>query len=120
MSNQKRQLRSRRQHRIRAKIKGTAQRPRLSVFRSNTATYAQIIDDVTGKTLFAADDRQTKKVSQTDMSAKCAKAYEVGLNIGKQATEKNIKQIVFDRGGYRYHGRVKCLAEGARAAGLEF
>jgi len=120
MSNQKRQLRSRRQHRIRTKIKGTAQRPRLSVYRSNYATYAQVIDDVSGKTLFAVDDRQIKKTSQKEMSAKCAKAYEVGKTIGKQAADKNIKQVVFDRGGYRYHGRVKCLADGARAAGLEF
>lgn len=106
----------RRKHRTRVKIKGTAQRPRLSVFRSLKHIYAQIIDDEKGQTLVAASDR--------DLSAKFDKretiAYETGKILAKRALEKKIKKIVFDRGGYKYHGRIKALAEGVREGGLEF
>jgi len=120
MSIHKSQARKNRQRRIRSKIKGTASRPRLAVFRSNSHIYCQLIDDANGQTLLSFDDRQVKKTSQPDLTAKCALAYEVGANIGQAAIDKKISQVVFDRGGYRYHGRVKSLAEGARSAGLNF
>lgn len=113
-------LRKRRSVRIRSQIIGNSKRPRLCVFRSNSNIYAQIIDDAAGKTITGVDDRQIKKISQKELSAKVAKAYEVGLQIGKIAQEKNITEVVFDRSGYRYHGRVKALADGARASGLKF
>ena len=96
--------RLRRHARVRKNISGTAERPRLNVFRSLNNIYAQIIDDVTGNTLAAA--------SSLDK--------EVGMLVAKKAAEKGIKQVVFDRGGYVYHGRVAALAEGAREGGLEF
>ncbi len=107
--------RYRRQVRIRAKISGTATRPRLAVFRSNTHIYAQLIDDTKGITLGAASDLKLKKQgTKTDMAKK------VGEAIAKVATEKWIKEVVFDRGGFAYHGRVKALADAAREAGLQF
>ena len=107
--------RFRRQVRIRAKISGTATRPRLSVFRSNTNIYAQLIDDNAGVTLGAASDLKLKKEgTKTDMSKK------VGEAIAKIAAEKWIKEVVFDRGWFAYHGRVKALADAAREAGLQF
>ena len=118
--NIKQNLRKRRRARIRSKINGTSLKPRLSVFRSNTNIYAQLIDDTAGITLVACDDRKIDKTNHKELKAKTAKAYEVGTNIAKLANEKKINQIVFDRGGYRFHGRVKALAEGARAGGLKF
>lgn len=106
--------RERRRVAIRAKIKGTSERPRLVVFRSLNSIYAQIIDDSAGKTLCAASDMKSKK------KGKVEKAKEVGQNIGKLAKEKKIGSIVFDRAGYKYHGRVKALADAAREAGLVF
>jgi large subunit ribosomal protein L18 len=102
-------LRDRRRTRIRAKIKGTAERPRLSVFRSNKHISAQLIDDVAGETLVASSG-----------GGNVAAAGEVGRDLAKKALELKIKNVVFDRGGYKYHGRVKALAEAARENGLEF
>ena len=107
--------RKKRHLRIRNKISGTAERPRLSVFRSNKHIYAQAIDDVRGETLVSASDRDLKK----DGSDKEI-AGKVGKILAKKALKTGIKEVVFDRGGYRYHGRVKALAEGARDGGLKF
>ncbi len=108
--------RIRRHRRVRAKVSGTAQRPRLSVFRSNKYIYAQIIDDVEKRTLVASSDLRLNLSSGTKME----KAREVGKDIAKKAKEKGIEQVVFDRGGYLYAGRVRALAEGAREGGLIF
>lgn len=107
--------RLRRQLRIRAKISGSAVRPRLSVYRSNANIYAQLIDDVTGKTLCAASDLKI-----TDKLTKSQRAAKVGEEIASKAKELNISEIVFDRGGFAYHGRVKALADAARSTGLKF
>ena len=106
-----------RHDRVRRKISGTAECPRLCVYRSNTNLYAQIIDDVAGNTLVSAStlDKDVKTKHANKEAAK-----EVGTLIAKKAAEKNIKTVVFDRGGYIYHGVVKELAEAAREAGLEF
>ena len=113
-SNKQRLLRHRR---VRAKISGTAECPRLDVFRSNKHIYAQIIDDTTGRTLCAASS--TSKDFDGIGSNKEA-AEKVGKAIAEKALGLGIKNVVFDRGGYIYHGRVQALAEGARSAGLEF
>ncbi|MCK9352301.1 MAG: 50S ribosomal protein L18 [Candidatus Paceibacterota bacterium] len=113
----KSQKRERRHSRIRAKVLGNAERPRLSVFRSNKFIYAQIVDDETGKTLAASSDRAVKK---TKNAGKVAGAKTVGMEIAKLAKEKNISKVVFDRGGYLYTGRVKAVSEGAREGGLSF
>ena len=102
--------------RIRRKIEGTAERPRLAVFRSGKNTYAQLIDDVTRKILASAS---TLKAGLKSGSNKDAAKY-VGSELAKKAISKNIKSVVFDRSGYVYHGRVKALAEAAREAGLDF
>ena len=109
--------RERRHKRVRTKISGTPECPRLCVFRSNTNVYAQIIDDTKGVTLVQAStlDKEVKTKHSNKEAAK-----EVGTLVAKRAIEKNIKNVVFDRGGYIYHGVVKELAEAARAAGLEF
>ena len=109
--------RTRRHARVRTKVSGTAERPRLCVYRSNTNIYAQIIDDVAGNTLVSCStlDKDIKTKHANKEAAK-----EVGTLIAKKAIEKNIKKVVFDRGGYIYHGVVKELAEAAREAGLEF
>jgi large subunit ribosomal protein L18 len=107
--------RIRRHKRVRAKITGSLEKPRLCVFRSNSHIYGQLIDDATGSTIVAASDIELKK-----KDAKTSLSKEVGILLAKKAIEKNISQIVFDRGGYQYHGRVKALAEGAREAGLKF
>ncbi len=103
--------------RVRKKISGTPERPRLSVYKSLTGIYAQIIDDVNGKTLVAAStlDKEVKTKASNIEAAK-----EVGALVAKRATKAGIKTIVFDRGGYQYHGKVKALAEAAREGGLEF
>jgi large subunit ribosomal protein L18 len=103
--------------RIRAKISGTAERPRLAVFRSVKHIYAQIIDDATGHTIAAASSNE-KSASIT--GGNVAGAKEVGRLVAERAKEKGIKSVVFDRGGYLYHGRIKALADAAREAGLEF
>ena len=109
--------RARRHARVRRKISGTAERPRLCVYRSNTNLYVQVIDDVAGKTLVSASTLD--KEGKTKYANKEA-AKEVGALIAKRALEKNIKDVVFDRGGYIYHGVVKELAEAARNGGLNF
>ena len=108
--------RIRRHVRVRQKISGTAECPRLNVFRSNANIQAQIIDDVKGVTLVSASSMQLKLENGGNVEA----AKAVGTELAKRALEKNIKAVVFDRGGYIYHGRVKALAEAAREAGLEF
>lgn len=112
--NAKMKGRLKRKVRIRKKVNGTAERPRLCVFRSTSHIYAQVIDDVAGKILVSASSLKLGNKSGKDL------AQEVGSKIGKQATEKSIKSVVFDRGGYVYHGRIKTLADAAREAGLEF
>ncbi|MBU0667587.1 50S ribosomal protein L18 [Patescibacteria group bacterium] len=106
--------RLRRRIRVRAKIRGTAKRPRLVVFRSLLHHYAQLIDDDKGVTLANASDLKEKKGRKSD------KARNIGLKIAEIAKEKKITVCVFDRNGYRYHGRVKAIAEGAREGGLQF
>ena len=118
VSKTNRQLeRARRHARVRNKISGTAERPRLCVFRSNTNIYVQIIDDVAGNTIVSASTLD-KEVKTKKSNVEAAK--EVGTLIAKRATAKNITNVVFDRGGYIYHGVVKSLAEAAREGGLEF
>lgn len=109
--------RERRHLRVRTKISGTAERPRLCVYRSNSNLYVQVIDDVAGNTLVQAStlDKEVKTKHANKEAAK-----EVGTLVAKRALEKNIKEVVFDRGGYIYHGVVKELAEAAREGGLVF
>jgi large subunit ribosomal protein L18 len=114
----KKESRSRRKSRIRKKVIGTQQKPRLSVFRSLNHIYVQAIDDSTGKTLFAASSTEVKGKTKGTGNKDAAKA--VGELIANKCKDKGIEQVVFDRGGYLYHGRVKALAEAARAAGLKF
>ncbi len=107
--------RHKRHLRIRKTISGTAERPRLSVYRSNKAIYTQLIDDVNQTTLIAADSREAGLTHSNIESAKA-----VGKLIAEKAVAKGVKEVVFDRGGYLYHGRVKALADAAREAGLKF
>lgn len=109
----KKNAKKRRAHRSRARISGTAARPRLCVFRSLKHISVQLINDVDGKTLGYADDRELK-------GSKSEKAIEVGKRIAVIAKENKIEAVVFDRGPYRYHGRIKALADAAREAGLQF
>lgn len=108
-----------RRYRIRKRVSGTAERPRLSVFRSARHIYAQLVDDLKGVTLAAASSRETVTPA-SEGSRKIALSAAVGRRLAERAKEKGIARACFDRGGYRYHGRVKALADGARAAGLEF
>ena len=110
----KNQIRERIHTRIRRKLRGTSERPRLAVFRSLAHTYAQVIDDTAGVTVAAAS------TSGTTTGGNVAAATKIGKEIAHKAIEKGIKKVVFDRGGYLYHGRVKALAEAALEAGLEF
>lgn len=117
------QARTRRRARVRARVSGTDARPRLSVFRSARHISAQLINDVTGKTVAAQDDMKLKKAdvkAEEGMEAKVATAYAVGFALAEKARAAGIEKVIFDRGGYLYHGRVKALAEGARKGGLEF
>ena len=107
----------RRQRRVRGKVSGTSERPRLRVTRTNANIYAQIIDDVNGKTLVSASSLE-KDFSCEGTKTDAAK--QVGVNVAERAKAKGIENVVFDRGGYVYHGRVKALAEGAREGGLQF
>lgn len=113
-SQYKTEMRAKRHSRLRHKVSGTAERPRLAVFRSNTAVYAQLIDDVAGKTLASADSRKEKKGTAVE------KAKVVGVEIAKKAGAAKITEVVFDRGGFRYQGIVASLADGAREGGLKF
>ncbi|MCM1112914.1 MAG: 50S ribosomal protein L18 [Muribaculum sp.] len=106
--------------RIRNRFSGTAERPRLAVFRSNNHMYAQIIDDTVGHTLVAASTVEKDIKEQLEQTNNVAAAAYLGTVIGKRAVEKGIKEVVFDRGGFVYHGKVAALAEAAREAGLEF
>ncbi|WP_376789510.1 50S ribosomal protein L18 [Thermoflexus sp.] len=112
--------RQRRHRRVRKKVFGTPERPRLSVFRSLKHIYAQIIDDTRGVTLAAASTLDPELREQLDGLTKTEKARLVGRLIAQRALAKGIRKVVFDRGGYKYHGRVKALADAAREAGLEF
>ena len=116
--NNKSNARTKIRYRIRKKISGVAATPRLSVFRSNSDIYAQLIDDDNGVTLAAASSRQ--KDIQTQKGPKIGKSKLVGAAIATKAKELGITMVVFDRGGYIYHGRVKAVAEGAREGGLVF
>ena len=112
--------RKRRHRRVRKKISGTAERPRLNVFRSLRHIYAQIIDDDRGRTLIAASTRDPALRDQLAGLDKTAQAKVVGQALAERAQAKSVRQVIFDRGGYKYHGRVKALADGAREGGLEF
>ena len=112
-----RSQRIKRHKRVRAKISGTPERPRLCVFRSETNIYAQVIDDVNGVTLVSASSLEKDFACE---GTKSDAAKQVGLNVAQRAKAKGIETVVFDRGGYVYHGRVKALAEGAREGGLQF
>ncbi|MFC1775596.1 50S ribosomal protein L18 [Patescibacteria group bacterium] len=114
MLNIKTQKKIRRHARIRAKVAGTASRPRLSVFKSNMQISAQLIDDENGVTLGAVNDKSAKGKTKTE------RAHEAGVQIAKIAKDKKIDTVVFDRGGYIFTGRVKAFAEGAREGGLKF
>lgn len=116
LNKQERRLRIRR--RIRKVVSGTAERPRLSIFRSNKEIYAQLIDDKSGKTLAAASSR-LKEITGTP-GTKMEKAFLVGKAIAEKALQAGIETCAFDRGGYLYHGRIQRLAEGAREGGLKF
>lgn len=113
----KKAMRLKRHVRVRGKISGTPERPRLNVFRSNANIYAQIIDDVNGVTLVSANTLE-KEFEGT--IGNCEGAKKIGLAIAERAKAKGIEEVVFDRGGYVYHGRVAALAEGAREGGLKF
>lgn len=134
---EKKQKKIRRHKRVRAKIKGRSKAPRLCVFRSAKHIYAQLIDDNQGRTLISAGERELKPGSRSSKTktatekpknkedkiirtGKVAVAYELGKLIAKKSLEKKIERVVFDRGGYKYHGQVKALAEGAREGGLKF
>ena|SRR5699024_200052 len=114
----KNKVRKKRHMRVRKNVTGTAERPRLNVYRSNKHIYAQLIDDVKGETLTSASTKD--KELSIESTGTVEAAEKVGELIAKRATDKGYKSIVFDRGGYLYHGRVKALAESARSAGLEF
>ncbi len=113
-SQTKKIQRRKRQDRIRAKVFGTSSKPRLSVYKSNKFTYAQIVDDKNGKTLVSANNMKMNK------KGKLISAGEVGKIVAEKAIENKIKEVVFDRGGYIYTGRIRALAEAAREAGLKF
>lgn len=115
MKKNKVQKRERRKVRVRSRINGTAERPRLVIFRSLKKNYAQLVDDVSGKTLMGESDAAFAK-----KGTKSERAKQVGVAIAKKAVTKGITACVFDRNGYKYHGRVKALADGAREGGLKF
>lgn len=113
--------RLKRKSRVRKKIKGTAEKPRLNVFRSNKHMYVQVIDDVAGKTLVAASTLSEEiKVKTPEEGGKKSYAKEVGLLIARKAKAQGIESVVFDRNGFLYHGRIRAIAEGAREGGLKF
>lgn len=121
IATQKRTRRKRAHARIRSRVSGTPERPRLAVFKSSRYVYAQLIDDLSGSTLAQANSRETELRSRFEGGAGSkAAARVIGEAIAERAKEKGIARCVFDRGGYIYHGKVKELAEGARSKGLEF
>ena len=115
-----RRLRVVRHIRVRKKVQGDGTRPRLCVFRSLRHIYAQVIDDTTGHTLASASSLESAAGKGTELAAKLSTSQSVGKLVAERAKEQGIKEVVFDRGGYKYHGRVKALAEGSREAGLVF
>lgn len=116
MKRTKEEKRKRIHYRIRKKVNGTAETPRLSVYKSNMAIYCQLIDDVKGHTIAAASSKEAVSGKMT----KSEQAKAVGVLIAEKAKSANIQHVAFDRGGYLYHGRIKALAEGAREGGLQF
>ena len=114
------EMRVKKHNRLRNRFAGTAERPRLAVFRSNNHMYAQIIDDTVGNTLVAASTAEKAIKAELEKTNNVDAAAYVGTVIAKRAIEKGIKEVVFDRGGFIYHGKVQALADAAREAGLEF
>ena len=121
-SKQRREGRQRRKARVRRKVNGTPDRPRLAVFRSHRAIYAQVVDDTRGATLLSASSRKlaAEEAVPEGLAGKCAVAYRVGRQVAALAKEKGIAMIVFDRSGYLYHGRIAALARGVRDGGIQF
>ena len=119
MSLSKTERRKRIKLRIRKTVQGTAERPRVAVFRSNKQIYAQVIDDLNGKTLLSVSSRE-KEIASAEKDNKTEQAARVGKLLASKCKQAGIDNIVFDRGGYKYHGRVKSLAEAAREGGLKF
>lgn len=115
-----RKARQHRHVRVRAKVEGSEARPRLSVFRSLSHIYAQVIDDSAGKTIASASTLEAEIKGQLEGKKKSEEAKIVGSVVAKRAIEKGVKEVVYDRGGFKYQGRVKALADGAREAGLKF
>ena len=120
IAEKRKQARIKRQKRIRKKIVGTTERPRLCVFRSSKHIYAQIIDDIDGKTLAAASSLEESVRSNKDVKGKIDVARQIGKLIAQRSLDKGLKTVVFDRNGFLYHGRVKAVSDGAREAGLIF
>jgi large subunit ribosomal protein L18 len=118
--DKKRKARLKRKARIRKCISGTPEQPRLSVFRSAKHIYAQIIDDVSGRTLAAASSLEKEIGENTELKGKTARAVLVGKLVAQRALDQDIKSVVFDRNGFLYHGRVKAVSDGAREGGLHF
>jgi large subunit ribosomal protein L18 len=112
--------RRRRQARVRRRVRGTAERPRLSVFRSERHVYAQVVSDTDGRTLLAVSTLSPELRGQLKKTTDVAAAKQVGLAAARRCLEKGIKRVVFDRNGFLYHGRVRAVADGAREGGLEF
>jgi large subunit ribosomal protein L18 len=117
---QKRDARARRQRRVRGRVMGTPERPRLNVFRSLDNIYVQVIDDIAGHTLVAASTIDREVAAQIEGKSKTESAKIVGMVVAQRAKAAGITKVVFDRGGYQYHGRVAAVADGAREGGLEF
>jgi large subunit ribosomal protein L18 len=115
-----RELRVRRHFRLRKRVNGSPERPRLNIFRSNAHIYAQVIDDVKGHTLAAASTNEKAWSADDDKKTKTEQAAIVGRLVAERARAAGVTKVVFDRGGFKYHGRVKALAEAAREAGLNF
>jgi len=120
LTSVKKQARLKRKKRIRKKIFGTTERPRLTVFRSNRHIYAQIIDDGSGNTLVSASSLEKDFRQEADSGDKTKVAEKIGETIATRAIDKGLKKVVFDRNGFLYHGRVKALSDGARKGGLDF
>ena len=120
ITRDKRGPRDKRHHRLRRWVRGTSARPRLAVFRSLNHIYAQVVDDASGRTLVAADSRSKEFRAANPTGGNVAAAKAVGTLLAQRAKAAGLTQVVFDRGGYQYHGRVKALADAARAGGLVF
>lgn len=120
MARNKKELRERRCKRVRSKIEGTLERPRMTLFKSNKYIYVQLIDDIAGKTLASASSLEKSIREGDNAKVNLATSEKVGKLIGERAVAKGIKQVVFDRGPYAYHGNVKKVADAAREAGLDF